>query len=51
MNRIREIIPDVMFISGAAAIAYGAHQIHEPAGYIVAGVIMFVTGIRMAGRK
>jgi hypothetical protein len=41
-------IPDVFLIAGAGAISYGAWLIYEPAGFVVAGLLALIAGVRMA---
>lgn len=41
-------IPDVFLIAGAVSISYGAWLVYEPAGYIVAGMLALIAGIRTA---
>jgi hypothetical protein len=36
-------------IAGACAIVYGVWQIHQPAAWIVAGVILVLVALRLAG--
>lgn len=41
-------IPDVLLIAGAACVSCGAWQIYQPAGLIVAGVLLIIGGIKVA---
>lgn len=42
--------PDALMASGAGAIAYGAGQVYQPAGWIVGGVLLLTAGV-LAARK
>ena len=41
-------IPDLLLITGAAAVAYGAWLVYQPAGFIVGGVLVIVQGVMQA---
>lgn len=43
-------IPDLLLITGAATLSYGAFLVYEPAGYITAGVLILLEAI-MLSRK
>jgi hypothetical protein len=44
------LIPDLLALSGAASISYGAALIYIPAGYITGGALLLVLGL-LAARK
>lgn len=44
----KSIIPDLLLIAGAAAVAYGAWLAYEPAGYAVAGGFAIMGGLLLA---
>lgn len=41
-------LPDVLLISGAGLLSYGAWCIYPPAGYMTAGVLLLIQGIKQA---
>ena len=43
-------LPDVLMLSGAGTIAYGAALIYAPAGLLVGGGFLFAAGV-LAARK
>lgn len=45
---MKKLLPDVLLIAGAAGVSYGAWLAWHPAGYIVAGALAIVAGIKMA---
>lgn len=46
---LTSLLRDVIGVSGAAAIAYGAWDIYPPAGFIVGGALALVGAIIHAG--
>lgn len=38
-------IPDAMLIGGAVSVSYGSWLVYEPAGFIVAGLLLLVAGV------
>ena len=38
-------MPDLLMLSGATSLAYGAWLIYPPAGFLVAGVLLLVAGV------
>ena len=48
MQTLKQLVPDVLLVIGAVSISYGSWLIYPPAGFIVAGAIMFYTGTRLA---
>lgn len=48
LNKIVSLLPDALMISGGAALSYGAWLIYQPAGYIVAGILLVVAGVLSA---
>ena len=51
MKFIKSIMPDLLIISGAIDMSYGAYLIHEPYGYMVAGVICLCIGVLLARKN
>lgn len=45
---VTSIVPDTLMIAGAAGLSYGAWLIYEPAGFLVAGLLVLVAGILSA---
>lgn len=45
---MKRILPDILLLTGAGSLAYGAWLAWPPAGYLVAGALMVVTGLKMA---
>lgn len=41
-------LPDVLMMSGASGISYGAALVYEPLGYVVGGVFALVAGVVLA---
>lgn len=41
-------IPDALLIAGAASLSYGAWLVFPPAGFMVAGLLAIITGIKVA---
>jgi hypothetical protein len=39
------LVPDLLLVSGAALLAYGAGQVYRPAGFITAGLLLLVAGV------
>lgn len=39
-------VRDILGFGGIAMASYGAHQVYGPAGWIVAGVVLFWLGAR-----
>jgi hypothetical protein len=42
------LLRDLVGIAGAAAITFGVWQIHRPAAWIVAGIMMLLTALRLS---
>ena len=42
--------PDALMAAGAGGISYGAWLVYQPAGFIVAGVLVLTAGV-LAARK
>lgn len=38
-------VPDLLMLSGATSLAYGAWLIYPPAGFLVAGLLLLVAGV------
>lgn len=45
---MKQHIPDLMIISGAACVSYGAWLVFEPAGFITFGLLTLLAGIRVS---
>ncbi len=37
-------LPDILMMSGASGISYGAALVYEPLGYVVGGVFALIAG-------
>ena len=48
MQTLKQLVPDALLLTGAVSISYGAWLIYPPAGFIVAGAILFYTGTRLS---
>ncbi len=48
MNLLKKYAPDSMIVAGAVAVSYGAWLVYDPAGFIVAGLLMAYAGLRLA---
>jgi hypothetical protein len=48
LERIAKVLPDVLLVAGAAGVSYGAWLAYQPAGYIVAGALAIVAGLKLA---
>ncbi len=48
MKLIKSFMPDLLILSGAASLSYGAYLINQPYGYIVGGVIGLIIGVLLA---
>ena len=48
----RELASDLFIVAGAAAITFGAFQLHPSAGYVVGGVLLAASGflVSLGGR-
>ena len=47
-TKLKSALPDLLLIAGAAGVSYGAWLVYSPAGYIVAGALVLVAGLRLA---
>lgn len=45
---MKQVLPDILLLMGAASLSYGAWLAWPPAGYLVAGALLLVTGLKMA---
>jgi hypothetical protein len=45
---MKKILPDALLIAGTAAVSYGAWLAWNPLGYIVAGALVIVAGLKLA---
>jgi hypothetical protein len=50
-ERAVSLVRDVLSVSGAGLIAFGAWRIYSPAGYIVAGLLLLAAGLAGALRS
>ena len=48
MKSVVRLLPDALLLVGAAAASYGAWLIYPPAGFITAGVLFMIAGIKLA---
>ncbi len=44
---MKKLLPDVLLIAGAAGVSYGAWLAWPPLGFIVAGVLAIVMGLKL----
>lgn len=44
---MKKILPDVLLIAGAAGVSYGAWLAWTPLGFIVAGTLAIVMGLKL----
>lgn len=51
MKNLKALVPDVLLIGGAAAIAYGAWLAWSPAGFIVGGVLAIAAALKLAAAQ
>lgn len=45
---LTSIIPDMLMLSGAAGLSYGAWLIYEPAGFLAGGALLLAGGVLTA---
>ena len=45
---LKNILPDLFLIAGATGLSYGSWLAWPPAGFLVGGILLLVTGIHMA---
>jgi len=45
---MKKLLPDALMILGAGSFSYGAWAAWPPAGYLVAGVLLIVAGLKIA---
>lgn len=45
---LKQLLPDVLLVSGAASVSFGAWLAYAPAGWIIGGVLAIVAGIKTA---
>lgn len=38
-------IPDLLLVAGAGLLSYGAWLVYQPAGFIVGGLLVLVSGV------
>lgn len=41
-------IPDILLITGAGMLSYGAWMVYQPSGFIVGGILVLIAGIKTA---
>jgi hypothetical protein len=44
-DQLASLLPDALLVAGAAAVAWGAHQVYAPAGYVVGGLFLLAGGV------
>lgn len=47
LKSLHDLLPLLLLLAGAAAIAFGVWLIFEPAGYIAAGALLIVGAVMM----
>lgn len=45
---MKKYLPDTLLIVGFASVSFGSWLIYMPAGYLVAGVLAIVAGLKLA---
>ena len=45
---MKKLLPDLLLVAGAASLAFGAWLAWPPAGFIVAGALALVAGLKTA---
>jgi len=45
---IKSWLPDALLVAGAMTLSYGAYLAYPPAGYIVAGALGIIAGLKIA---
>ena len=45
---MKKLLPDALLIAGAAGVSYGAWLAWVPLGFIVAGALLIVAGLKLA---
>lgn len=45
---MKKLLPDVLLLSGAAGVSYGAWLAWPPLGFVVAGALAIVAGLKLA---
>lgn len=48
-HSMKKHLPDALIITGAASVSAGAYAWHPAIGLIVAGVLLLIAGINLAG--
>jgi hypothetical protein len=43
-----KLLPDLLLVGGAAGVSYGAWLAYPPAGFIIAGALLIVAGLKLA---
>ena len=44
---MKKLLPDALLIAGAAGVSYGAWLAWNPVGYVVAGALLIVAGLKL----
>jgi len=44
---MKKYLPDLLLVAGAASVAYGAWLAWSPAGYLVAGALAILAGLKI----
>lgn len=47
MQKILALLPDALLVAGAAGVSYGAWLAYAPAGFIVAGALAIIAGLKL----
>jgi hypothetical protein len=45
---MKNYIPDLLLVAGAASVAYGAWLLHPAAGFVAGGAMCLIQAIKMA---
>lgn len=48
MAKLKNNLPDLLLLAGAASVSYGAWLVYAPAGYLTAGALAIIGGLRLA---
>jgi hypothetical protein len=40
--------PDLLLISGAGLLSYGAWLVYQPSGFVVAGILVIYAGLKLS---
>lgn len=43
-----KLVPDVLLLAGAVGVSYGAWLAYAPSGYVVAGALAIIAGLKLS---